>query len=138
MIKLHQLIPRVAAGAFILNAGLGKRHVDAEHARMLHGQASGTYEFLADWEPEKFVRTLSRAEIALGVVLLVPFVPTVLASAALTAFSGGLLTMYAKTPGLTEPGSLRPSPQGVPIAKDVWLLGIGAGLLVDSVSRGRA
>jgi hypothetical protein len=138
MIKLHQLIPRVAAGAFILNSGLGKRHVDAEHAAMLHGQAAGTYEFLADWEPERFVKALSRAEIALGVVLLVPFVPTALAAVALTAFSGGLLTMYAKTPGLTEPGSLRPSAQGVPIAKDVWLLGIGAGLFVDSVTRGRA
>jgi hypothetical protein len=137
MIKLHQLIPRVAAGAFILNSGLGKRNVDAETAKSLHAMAAGTYDFLADWDPEQFVKTLSRAEIALGVVLLVPFVPTVVASAALTAFAGGLVGMYASTPGLTEPGSVRPTQQGVPLAKDVWLLGIGSGLLVESLTRGR-
>jgi hypothetical protein len=137
MTKLHQLIPRIAAGAFILNSGLSKRNVSAEHAQALHGMAAGTYEFLADWEPQKFVKTLSRAEITLGIVLLVPFVPTVLASAALGLFSGGLLGMYANTPGMTEPGGVRPTDQGVALAKDVWMFGIAGGLFVDSVTRGR-
>ncbi len=32
-------------------------------------------------------------------------------------------------------GSVRPSQQGTAIAKDVWLLGIGLGLVADSFRR---
>ena len=56
--------------------------------------------------------------------------PTAVAGAALTAFSGGLLGLYLKTPGMRKEGSLAPTEQGLSIAKDVWLLGIGVGLLV--------
>ena len=55
--------------------------------------------------------------------------PTALAGAALTGFSGGLLGLYLKTPGMRKPGSLAPTQDGLTIAKDVWLLGIGIGLL---------
>ena len=55
--------------------------------------------------------------------------PTAVAGAALTAFSGGLLGLYLRTPGMRKPGSLAPTEQGLPIAKDSWLLGIGIGLL---------
>ncbi|MFC8731543.1 hypothetical protein ACFT5B_03695 [Luteimicrobium sp. NPDC057192] len=137
MIKLHQLFPRLAAGAFILSSGLDKRSVDDEHAAMLHGQAAAAYPFLADWEPARFVRTLSNTEIALGVALIVPFIPTALVSLALGVFSGGLVGLYVKTPGATRDGSVRPSPQGIGLAKDTWLVGIAAGLFVDSVSRGK-
>jgi hypothetical protein len=37
---------RLAAGAFILNAGLGKWSADEETAGRLHGSASGVYPFL--------------------------------------------------------------------------------------------
>ncbi len=134
-VKARDLPGRFAAGAFILNAGLGKRHVSEERAAGLHGMAKGTYPFLASWEAPSFVRTLSKAEIALGVTLLTPLVPTALAGAALTGFAGGLLGMYLRTPGLRKPGSLAPSDQGTAIAKDVWLLGIGLGLLIDSLGR---
>jgi hypothetical protein len=30
-------------------------------------------------------------------------------------------------------GSLRPTEQGIPLAKDVWLLGIGAGLVAEEL-----
>ena len=33
-----------------------------------------------------------------------------------------------------EPGSLRPTHQGTAIAKDVWMLGVGAGLVVDAAT----
>jgi hypothetical protein len=33
-----------------------------------------------------------------------------------------------------EPGSPRPTQQGTPIAKDVWMFGIGLGLVVDAVT----
>lgn len=137
MIKLHQWIPRVAAGAFILNSGLTKRKVDQATAEHLHAQAAGTYEFLADWDAREFTKTLSTAEIALGAALIIPIVPTALVSVALGAFSGGLLGMYANTDGLHEPDSLRPTPMGTGVAKDVFLAGIAGGLFVDSVTRGK-
>ncbi|MBB2912926.1 hypothetical protein FHS43_004221 [Streptosporangium becharense] len=134
MTRPHQLPPRVAAGLVILNSGLTKRGADAETAAGLHGMAVGTYPFLKDQDPERFVGLLSKAEIALGVALLVPAVPSVLAGAALTAFAGGLIGLYLKTPGMREEGSLRPSPQGISIVKDVWLLGIGAGLVMEELT----
>src|SRR5699024_1372292 len=81
-------------------------------------------------------KALAVSEIAVGTALLTPFVPTAVAGAGLTAFSTGLLTMYARTPGMHEKGSPRPTQQGTAIAKDSWLLGIGASLLIDAaVSR---
>ncbi|MEU4403187.1 hypothetical protein AB0F88_01615 [Streptosporangium sp. NPDC023963] len=134
----HQLPPRVAAGLIILNSGLTKRSAGEEAAQGLHGMAAGTYPFLKDVDPVRFVRLLSAAEITLGTALLVPVVPPLLAGAALTAFAGGLVGLYLRTPGLREEGSLRPTQQGVAIAKDVWLLGIGAGLVVEEVVRDRS
>jgi hypothetical protein len=134
-IKAREIPTRLATGAFILNSGLGKRKVDAEHAAGLHGFAKGTYPFLAAQEPEAFVRKLSTGEIALGALLLAPVVPTVVAGAALTGFSAGLLGMYLKTPGMRKPGSIWPTQQGTAISKDVWMLGIGVGLVVDALAR---
>jgi len=42
--------------------------------------------------------------------------------------------MWWRTPGMHDPGSLRPTPQGVPVAKDVWMLGIGASLVIDALT----
>ncbi|WP_219466740.1 hypothetical protein [Nonomuraea rhizosphaerae] len=131
--RAHQLPTRMAAGAFILNSGLSKAEADKETATGVHGMASTAFPFLREQDPEAFVRLLSKAEIAVGVALLVPFVPSLLAGAALTAFAGGLIGLYVKTPGLRQEGSLRPSPQGIAIAKDVWLLGIGLGLVVEEL-----
>ena len=63
--------------------------------------------------------------------------PTAVAGAALTGFSGGLLGLYLRTPGMRKPGSLAPTQDGLAIAKDSWLLGIGVGLLTrGTVDRG--
>ncbi|MEU0564956.1 hypothetical protein ABZ297_06115 [Nonomuraea sp. NPDC005983] len=132
--RLHQLPPRVAAGAFILNSGLTKADADLQTAKTVHGMASGSYPFLGEKDPEAFTRLVSRAETAIGLALLLPVVPSLVAGAALTAFAGGLLGLYLSTPGLREEGSLRPSQQGTPIAKDVWLLGIGLGLVVEELA----
>jgi hypothetical protein len=132
--RLHQLPPRLATGAFILNSGLSKRNLPDEAAAGMHGMASGTYPFLKDFEPQQFTKYLSTGEIALGVALLTPFVPGVLAGGALAGFAGGLLGLYLKTPGLREEGSLKPTQAGTAIAKDVWMLGIGAGLVLESLS----
>jgi hypothetical protein len=134
-LRARDIPGRLAAGAFILNSGLSKRDVPQERATGMHGMAKGTYPFLSSWDPTSFVRTLSKTEIALGALLLTPVVPTAVAGAALTGFAGGLLGLYLRTPGMRKPGSLAPSEQGLTISKDVWLLGIGLGLLVDGLSR---
>jgi hypothetical protein len=133
--RAHQLPPRLAAGAYILNSGLSKAKADPQTATGLHGMAAGAYPFLGKQDPVAFARLLSTAEIAVGTALLVPVVPSLLAGAALTAFAGGLLGLYLKTPGMREEGSLRPSQEGIGLAKDVWLLGIGVGLVVDELAR---
>ncbi|MBJ7452220.1 MAG: hypothetical protein JHC71_09070 [Blastococcus sp.] len=128
-ITLSEIAPRISAGAFILNSGLSKRAADEQTAAGLHGFASGTYPFLQKVPPQQFVQGLSTAEIAVGAALLTPFVPTFTAGAVLTAFSGGLLGLYLKTPGMRKPGSLAPTEQGLAVAKDSWLVGIGIGLM---------
>ena len=136
-ITLSEIGPRISAGAFILNSGLGKRDADEATAAGLHGFASGTYPFFKDVDPKTFVKALSYAEIGVGAALLTPFVPTALAGALLTGFSGGLVGLYLNTPGMRKPGSLAPTQDGLSVAKDVWLLGIGVGLLTrGTVDRG--
>ncbi|HEY2552549.1 MAG TPA: hypothetical protein VGI64_18420 [Streptosporangiaceae bacterium] len=132
--RLRRLPARAAAGAFILNSGIGKWSADEQTAARLHGMAVGTYPFLDRLKPGDFARLLAAAEIALGGALLVPVVPAGLAGAGLTAFSGSLLGMYVKTPGMRREGSLRPSQQGTALAKDVWMLGIGLSLIADDLT----
>jgi hypothetical protein len=136
-IKVRHLPVRLMAGAFILNSGLAKRNADEETAKSLHGMAAEAYPFLGSMEPARFVRILSTAEIALGVALLVPVIPTGLVATALSGFSGGLVGLYLRLPGMREQGSLRPTQQGLPLAKDAWLLAIGAALVLDSLGRRR-
>lgn len=137
-VKVADIAPRVATGAFILNSGLSKRNADEGTAKGLHGLASGTYPFLGRLEPAQFAKLLAAGEITLGAALLAPVVPTAVAGAALTAFAGGLLGMYLKTPGMRKEGSLAPTQQGLPIAKDVWMLGIGLGFVAEAAARRRA
>lgn len=129
--QLRHVPVRLATGVFILNSGVGKLRADEETATRVHAMASGTYPVLKSLRPGLFVRALGSAEVALGAALVVPLVPTALAAAGLTAFSAGLLGLYARTPGLRQEGSWRPTQQGTAVAKDVWLLGIGASLLAD-------
>jgi hypothetical protein len=133
-ITLSEIPARVSAGAFILNSGLGKRGADEATAAGLHGFASGTYPFLKSVPPEQFARYLSTAEIAIGALLLTPFVPTVVAGTALTAFSGGLLGLYLRTPGMRKEGSLAPTQDGLALAKDAWLAGIGLSIVLRGLS----
>ncbi|GAC1539485.1 MAG: hypothetical protein NVS3B12_25690 [Acidimicrobiales bacterium] len=63
--------------------------------------------------------------------------PAAVAGVALSGFSAALLGLYARTPGLRKPGSVWPTPQGTAISKDVWMLGIGLGLLADAVTARR-
>ena len=133
-VKAHHLPQRVATGAFILNSGIGKLRADEEAAAQLHGFAAGAYPFLARLKPANFVRLLAVSEITLGAALLLPVVPAAVAGAGLAAFSGGLLGLYARTPGLRKEGSPFPTQEGITLAKDVWMAGIGVSLLVDGIT----
>lgn len=133
-VKARHLPQRMVTGAFILNAGLGKWKADEERAARLHGFAAGTYPFLSKLKPQDFAKLLAAAEIALGSALLLPLVPSIVAGAGLAAFSGGLLGMYATTPGMRKPGTPFPSDQGTALAKDVWMMGIALGLIVDELT----
>lgn len=131
--RLSHLPLRLATGAFILNSGLDKRGLDADSAAGLQGMAAGAIPRLGTMPPQQFGRVLSTGEMALGAVLLAPFVSPLVAGAALTAFSGGLLQTYRKTPGLTRDDGIRPTPDGVAVAKDVWMLAAGLALVLDGV-----
>jgi hypothetical protein len=133
-VKLRTIPPRVAAGAFIAHTGWEKWHGSPEQAAGVHGMAANAFPVFKDMRSTDFLRMLSVGEVATGAVLLAPFVPTAVAGAALTGFSGALLTMYLRTPALHKRGSIWPTPQGVPVSKDVWMLGIGLGLLVDAAT----
>jgi hypothetical protein len=133
-VKARHLPPRIVAGAFILNAGIGKLSADEETAARLHVMAAGTYPFLNKLKPADFARLLAVAEITLGSALLLPVIPAAVAGAGLAAFSGGLLGLYARTPGMRRERSPFPSQQGTPLAKDVWMAGIGLGLVIDDLT----
>ena len=129
--RLSHIPLRVATGAFILNSGLSKRGLEGQAAEGLHAMAAGALPAVQKIPANRFAKLLSSAEIALGGALLAPFVSSRIAGAALSGFSAGLIQLYLKTPGMRQPGSLKPTPDGIGLAKDVWLLGAGLTLLLD-------
>lgn len=130
-LSLRDVPTRLATGAYILHTGWEKWTDDGTSADGVHGMAAGAYPFLSRMPPATFLKALATAEIGLGTALLAPVVPNRLAGAGLTAFAGCLLTMYLRTPALYKPGSIWPTAAGIGISKDVWMLGIGLGLLAD-------
>ncbi len=126
---------RLVSGAFILNTGIGKLSLPAESAAGLQESAQRVIPQLGQLAPEQFGKYLSYSEIGVGTIVLAPFIPTRLAGLALAAFSGGLVATYLKTPGMTQPGSIRPTPAGTAMAKDFWLAGIAVALLFHSRKR---
>jgi hypothetical protein len=136
-VKASQLPTRIATGAFLLNAGLGKSSAKPDQAEHLHSMAKRAYPVLEQVSPETFTKALSMTEIALGAMLVTPIVPAWMAGAGLTAFAGGLLGLYWRTPEMHEEHSVRPTAEGIPLAKDVWMASIGVSLVVSSVSQVR-
>ena len=129
--KLRRAPLRLATGAFILNAGVSKLSADEGTAGSLHGAATGAYPVLKKLEPTMFAKVLAIGEISVGTALLLPIIPAGLAGLALIGFSGALVGMYIRTPGMHDK-YLRPNQQGTAVAKDVWMLGTGIALVVDA------
>ena len=125
---------RLATGAYILNSGISKLGADEGTAQYLHGAAASTYPALfKDMEPTKFAKLLAYSEISVGTALLAPMVPSTVAGAALTGFGSSLLGMYFRTPSMTLDDGIRPSQEGVALAKDAWLVGGGLTLLTQGL-----
>jgi uncharacterized membrane protein YphA (DoxX/SURF4 family) len=132
----HEVAPRLMTGAFILNSGLSKMRSlkDEEAAKGVHGMATTAYPFIGRMPPATFFKLLAGTEVALGSALLLPLVPTPVVGAGLTAFSSGLIGLYLRIPGMRREGSLAPTEQGIVLAKDSWMLGIGLGFLTEGLS----
>jgi hypothetical protein len=128
---------RLSTGVFIVGAGVSKLTADDETAKGLREMAKDAYPIVEQVDPVVFARALGVAEVALGTALLLPVVSPALAGAGLSAFSTALLGVYMRAPGMRQEGSVRPTPSGIPLAKDVWMLGIGVSLLLGSLSTRR-
>jgi hypothetical protein len=128
----------MATGAFILNTGLDKlRANDDEMAKGIHGMARNAYPIVDKTDPKTFVKIVATGEVILGGALLLPIVPAGIAGLGLATFATGLLGVYWRNPGLHRaPNDPRPTQQGTPMAKDLWMLGIGTSLVIDSVLAG--
>ena len=131
--RLSHLPLRLATGAYVLNSGLGKRDADHDTAAGMQSMAAQVVPQAANMPPEQFAKVLSTGEIALGAALLTPLVSPLKAGLALTAFSAGLVQLYRKTPGMTQEDGVRPTPEGLGMAKDVWLLATGVALVLDGL-----
>jgi hypothetical protein len=133
--RIRELPGRLIVGAYVLHTGLEKWHGTLETAEAVHGMAANAYPVFKPMQPMQFLRTLAAGELAVGAALLSPVVPTALAGAALTGFSGALLGMYARSPGMRKESSIWPSSQGIAVSKDSWMLAIGLGLIADALTR---
>jgi uncharacterized membrane protein YphA (DoxX/SURF4 family) len=131
--RLRRAPGRIATGAFIINSGLGKLKADEQTAQAIQGMAANAYPALGKIPPKQFLKLVAVSELALGGALLTPIVPAAVAGAGLTTFSGSLLGMWWKTPGMHAPGDPRPTQAGTAIAKDIWMLAIGIGLTLDAL-----
>ena len=126
--KLSNAILRAVPGLFILNSGINKLGMDDETAAGLQDMAKVGVPPVGDMTPAQFGKFLSYGEVAVGAALLLPIVPTRVAGATLTVFSSGLIANYFALPGMTQDDGIRPTEQGTALAKDSWLVAIGAAL----------
>lgn len=132
--RLRNLPPRLTVGGYIFHSGLEKWNAGPEVAQGMHAMASDSFPVVKDVSPPTFLKALAAGEMAVGALLLAPVVSPLKSGVALTAFSGALLTMYARTPGMRQPGSIWPTQDGIGLAKDVWMFGIGAGLVIGGLT----
>ncbi len=126
--NLGNIAMRGISGAWILNSGLGKMGMDEGTTEYLKGMAASGIPALGKLSNDDFKKFLVGGEIAVGAALLLPFVPSRLAGLALGGFSAGMLSMYFKNEGMTQADGIRPTQDGTPLAKDMWLAAIAAGL----------
>lgn len=126
---------RLIPGAFMLNSGLGKVGMPAEASAGLQQFAATGVPAVKNLPANKFGSIVGWSEAALGAALLAPMVSNFVAGAGLTAFSSGLMTLYFADPENREDDGIRPTEKGMSLAKDAWLVAIGAALVFGSFGR---
>jgi hypothetical protein len=129
---------RTATGAFILDSGLSKRNLEGEAGRAdawlgIGGHSRPRPDQGAGARPV----AVRHGDGRLGRRSWCRWCPSSVVLVGLVAFSVGLLTLYLKTPGMRQEGSIRPIQQGTGLAKDVGLLGTGLTLLLDDLAERR-
>ncbi|WP_166969697.1 hypothetical protein [Brevibacterium atlanticum] len=129
--KISTALLRAVPGAFILNSGIGKLGIDEDAAAGLQQMAANGVPVVENLTAAQFGKFLSYGEIAVGSALLLPFVPTRIAGAALTTFAAGLVANYFAIDSMTKDDGIRPSEDGTAVAKDTWLAAIGLALLIS-------
>lgn len=120
---------RLVSGSYILNSGIGKLRLPVESAQEIQTMVSNAVPQVQKMEPAVFGKALAMGEIVVGSALLTPFIPSRLAGLGLGAFAAGLVATYLKTPGMTESDGVRPTPNGVHMAKDLLFAGIAVALV---------
>ncbi|PQZ86452.1 hypothetical protein CQ018_19030 [Arthrobacter sp. MYb227] len=128
-LNIANLALRLVSGAYILNSGVGKLRLPAESAQGLQAMTANAIPQVEKLEPAVFGKALAVGEIGLGAALLTPFLPSRLVGLGLGAFAAGLVAVYLKTPGMTESDGIRPSANGVALAKDFWLAGMAVAMV---------
>ena len=71
--RMSHIPLRLTTGAFILNAGFGKRNLDEDSAAGLQTAAARVIPAVSRIRPKAFGKVLSYSEMALGAALLTPF-----------------------------------------------------------------
>jgi len=138
--RARHLPMRLTTGGYILNAGVDMIEADHETTKGIHAMAAEAFPVLGEVDPQTFTRILATSEIVLGGALMTPLIPSRYAGAGLGAFAAGLLAMYARIPRMHRSQSIRPTREGLALAKDAWMLGIALALVGDRGSgkrRGR-
>jgi uncharacterized membrane protein YphA (DoxX/SURF4 family) len=135
--KIRRAPGRLAAGSLILHSGRVKLAGDAMFAQGVHAVFCGTYPAFKQVPPAVLLKALAAVEITIGSLLLLPVIGAKFAGSALTGYSLTLLGMYLRTPGLHD-NRLLPTLAGTAFAKDVWLTGIGASLVLDAATAPKA
>lgn len=128
--SLSTAVLRAVPGAYILNSGIGKIGLDPAKAEFLRDAAAQGVPALKELSPVQFGRFLAYGEIAVGGLLLAPFVPTRVAGLALSTLSAGFVAAYLRTEAFTKSDGIRPTEAGTPVSKDLWLAAIGAALTI--------
>ena len=132
---LHNFPARLAVGAYLLDSGLSKLEADEATLEHIHNMAVNAYPFLQEVESTKFAKYFAQVEILLAAILLLPLVPDVLAGFVLTIFAASLMGLYLRIPGMRRVRSLRATPNGIGLAKNIWILGIGLSLVLTPLRR---
>lgn len=122
-------ILRGVTGAYMLQAGYGKRNMPREAAEGLQQFAATGVPQVKNLSPDTFGKVVSASEMGLGAVLLTPFINNRLAGIGLASFSTAVLSIYFRNDDMTQRDGIRPSEPGTGLSKDIFLAAIAGALI---------